>query len=45
MLESIIFQSLEEILGTAEVVVAFASAIVGFISGWFGSRKKHKPSR
>lgn len=38
----LLYQSVQEVLETAELVVAFASALVGFLGGWFGRRKKEK---
>lgn len=40
MIDSIIMQSSFELLEKAEVIVAFVSALVGFLSGWFGKKKQ-----
>lgn len=40
MIDSIIMQSASELLEKAEVIVAFVSALVGFLSGWFGKKKQ-----
>lgn len=40
MIESAIIQSAVELLEKAEVIVAFVSALIGFLSGWFGKKKQ-----
>lgn len=37
-----ILQSFTEIMDTAQHIVLFASALLGFLSGWFGKKAKDK---
>lgn len=41
----LLYQSAKDILDTAEAIIAFASALVGFIGGWLGRRQKEKRER
>lgn len=36
----LLYQSAQDILDTAEAIIAFASALVGFLGGWFGRKRK-----